>query len=415
MLKQFQIGSSRLSIESILLAMLVASLPFYLFISSLLLIVCTVVAIVGLIKHGKLGLSLVGGLSGVVVVYFVLECVGLLYTDSSNIGEGMFKLEKHLSFVMLPIIFYRLTISKEEKRWILLSFVGSCLLASIVCVVVNMYLSVRDYNTLFHQWQFSHSRLAEPIDMHPVYLSMYLCMSFFILLDMLHQPWFLITKTMQFIVVLVMVGFLVLIVQLGGRTITLGFGVIFMTMVLRNAWLKNSLRLLILALLVPALIAVLVILNPVVQTRFTDLLKNTANSNYGSYFARTNLWSPGWQVIQDNIWVGVGTGDGQAELDRQYQLDHYQDGLGMNLHNQYLETLLAGGIVGLVSMLIIFGFQLQTGLQRKDLLYIQFVILFLFGCITESMLSSNKGIVFFLLFSFIFYKSEQNDQSKTFE
>src|SRR6185503_3496218 len=94
---------------------------------------------------------------------------------------------------------------------------------------------------------------------------------------------------------------------------------------------------------IPVILLGFIFINPVVKTRFTDLAhKRAEGSNYGSYFARLDIWLPGLEAIKENIWLGVGTGDHQMEMNRKYEKYNYTEGvrLEFNIHNQYLHTIL---------------------------------------------------------------------------
>ena len=83
-----------------------------------------------------------------------------------------------------------------------------------------------------------------------------------------------------------------------------------------------------------------------------------------------------------------------------------------NAHNQYMQTMLGHGIPGLFCLLAIILLQLFEAFKRSDLLYLSFVLLFSMAGLTESMLNRNKGIMFFLVFSFVFYNSEMTSKNK---
>jgi O-antigen ligase len=141
-----------------------------------------------------------------------------------------------------------------------------------------------------------------------------------------------------------------------------------------------------------------------------DMMKMSyENSNYGSYFARWKIWEPGIEAIKEHPWIGVGTGDHQSELDKKFIEYNYFEGVGLfNMHNQYLQTLLTHGVVGLLILLSILFRQFRKAVLNRDSLYLSFLTLFSLGCLTESMLNRNKGFIFFVLFSFIFYKSSDS-------
>jgi O-antigen ligase len=68
-------------------------------------------------------------------------------------------------------------------------------------------------------------------------------------------------------------------------------------------------------------------------------------------------------------------------------------------HNQFLDTLLRLGFVGLIVLLACFAWPAYWAYQNKDFFYLAFLAVFLMICLTETAFELQKGIVFFSLFN----------------
>jgi O-antigen ligase len=395
----------------VILLLLVATLPFYLKISNVLVGLAAFVTVLNCFFLRRWDILKVDRLSVALGCYFLLEIVGLLYTEKTNLKIGFYTLDKHQGMILVPLIFSDLKLQWEAREKLLTGFVVSCVVASLICIGVNMYESITVYDKIFHEWLFSHHRISEPIGMHAVYFAMYLGLCVIIVLERLKEKYQRFSTGKVFLLILLLIYLLVVIVALGARTATAGLiGIVFVN-ILYYGYKQRSTKLYILAALIPLLFSAIIWLNPVVKIRFMDMLKSSyEKSNYGSYFARTHIWVPGWEAIRENIFFGVGTGDHQTELDKKYLKHNYTEGvrLKFNMHNQYLQTALNHGLVGVVLLLAIFYVQLKKSFRNKDALYLSFLVLFMVVCITEAMLVKNKGTVYFLVFSFVFYRSGRN-------
>ncbi len=118
---------------------------------------------------------------------------------------------------------------------------------------------------------------------------------------------------------------------------------------------------------------------------------------------RKVVWKSSLKLIKANVW-GYGTGDVKSVLAEQYikdgnvQAEHKH----LNAHNQFLQTTLAIGIFGLFVFmaLLLFPLFVLRGIQR--VVFVFFSLCFIILCLTESMLETQSGIVFFAFFySFI--------------
>jgi hypothetical protein len=86
-----------------------------------------------------------------------------------------------------------------------------------------------------------------------------------------------------------------------------------------------------------------------------DVYKNTGDANGHSLTQRFEYWKASWFIILENKWLGVGTGDLEQELFKQYDQMHSKLSIEYRLHphNQFLSIALCFGVVGLLWFLIV--------------------------------------------------------------
>ena len=137
---------------------------------------------------------------------------------------------------------------------------------------------------------------------------------------------------------------------------------------------------------------------------YTDLDKGTSKRNTSSANLRVIKWKSALEVFQSNFLVGVGTGDVNEELVKEYTRKNFYWGIRdkYNAHNQYLEIAIALGIVGLVVWLLNLAVPFYNSLIAKEYLYTEFIFIFSLSCLTESMLCAQKGVVFYAFFNSLF-------------
>src|SRR5688572_14980650 len=150
-------------LKSVGVVALAASLPLHVHISSVLIGTLAVLTVLKLVHDRRFPSEGITILSLGFVALFLLELIGLSYTEPSNLRLGFSTLEKHMSLVMIPFIFIDFFPTDQERRRILVGLVVTVVLASIVAVVSNVLISIDEYERFFHEWRFSHDRISEPI------------------------------------------------------------------------------------------------------------------------------------------------------------------------------------------------------------------------------------------------------------
>ena len=139
-----------------------------------------------------------------------------------------------------------------------------------------------------------------------------------------------------------------------------------------------------------------------------DITGDTFNS--ATY--RLAEWTCAADVIKENFWFGTGVGDNRQALWDAYAARGFKKGVEEKYiaHNQYIETMIACGLIGLIallSMLFYFGRQLFL---MGDFTSLACLLFLAFCLLTESMFERAWAITLFsVFFPLMLVTSQQKD------
>jgi len=357
------------------------------------------------------------------LLYYLILLIGMLYTD--DVSRGLVMLDKKIIFLAFPIIIATgRTLTSEALEFLKRSFVYSCSIVVLVCLVLAAYsffhgdpvenfdIRTNEHFMFFHPgawpiWPyFSYIQLAHWAGIHPGYLSMYLvfCMVILYTENYRTRAEWIMSSILGFIIVCVLA-------LLASRTATLAFfcSVIYI-LVRKNQ--EKQFKVYLPIVLSSALLGFLLWLIPVAKFRvieepmITKYKADTTVTNWNSVSYRLLEWQGSLSVIRANWLAGVGTGGNGKAMAHFYE--HYNGstlGLVLNAHNEYMQVWTESGLFGVISFLLC----LMVGLfpLRNDSSYGSFVIIFSLMCLTESMGEWQKGIAFFCLFQALFLGAER--------
>ncbi len=332
----------------------------------------------------------------IIVFFYLFHILGLLY--SANLKSSFFDLEVKLSLLIIPILLYASNNLYYEKRnLILYSFVFGNFIAAIICVMIVIV------NRMFYNNNYDFQYQSLSFFMHPSYFAMYLVFSIIIIANFIFKK----TSTKKIIIVInyfMILFFLYIIFLLSSRsgiisgfvTITT-FSLIFLTKKV-NTFYKISF----------VLIAVLFIFLTfkyngrvnygIKQLKETSL--NSGNQSIKTSNDRLLIWMSTLKIIKNNFWIGVGNGDVKEELTVVYKDKGLDEAITskLNVHNQFIETFVAQGIIGFVLLVLIFLIPFIIAIKEKNNILLLFIITIGINFLFESMLNTQAGVVFFTFF-----------------
>jgi O-antigen ligase len=116
---------------------------------------------------------------------------------------------------------------------------------------------------------------------------------------------------------------------------------------------------------------------------------------------RVLIWQAATEIIKDNFIFGVGTGDVKDVLLEKYKEKGMTGALSerLNAHNQFLQTFIALGLPGIILLLSSFIFPFILAFRKKNFIYIVFLVIVFINFLTESMLETIAGVLFYAFFN----------------
>lgn len=341
-----------------------------------------------------------------VVGFFIMHVVCLVYT--ADIRNGLSHIEMKLSMLAFPLIFTfcRHKISRADIEKVLLFFAGSMTVVSIIS------LAYAGYRYLYHQhiykqniFFFYYSDLVQPFDFSPSYYSMYVSFAALILVIFLIDNYVRL-KLWQLILGLTTAVFLSgFNVLLSARMPLIAFFIVLAYVVISRVRIRTLTGYAAVILGIVCILAFFALNRYTLRRVFTmDSLSYTIdNPDFKAWNAITTriaIWKTNAELLTDNWLLGVGRGDADHEVIEVYREHKYWFAFNgrFNLHNEYLQTIVSVGIVGLILLLMTFWLGLYRGYLNHNWFLIAFLLLVMLCFISESVLGRLKGVLFFSFF-----------------
>ena len=131
---------------------------------------------------------------------------------------------------------------------------------------------------------------------------------------------------------------------------------------------------------------------------------NHRDVNGHSLTMRFYYWRATVKVIQNNLFLGVGTGDLQQELNKIYQRNfpELKQEWYKHPHNQFLNFAATYGLIGLFILLVVLIYPILKLKPHLSPLYAVFYTLLIVSFFTEDTLESQAGMGFYAIFNSLF-------------
>ncbi|HOY48517.1 MAG TPA: O-antigen ligase family protein [Flavobacteriales bacterium] len=335
--------------------------------------------------------------------FYVYNVLGLIGTE--NYSKGFIHLEIKLSLFLLPwLIFARSDLNLSKKKLINQTFIGACLIYCIWLLGRSTFIYITKGQNEFSYELFSNG-------FHPSYLAMYLLLAIRLCYAEIQS-----IQTKLIIPYLLIIAVFVSCIVLLSSKINLFLLVFsflyffvegFIRAKRKTYWIYTAAAFI-------GIIAVSVFYNPSISERaersfqvFSNL--NTVDkSDTESNAARILIWQSAWTLMKEHP-MGVGVGDVNIELENQYRLDGFTgiESKKLNAHNQFLQTGVALGFPGLISLLLLFILPIISRNKRQSGILMYFLVICFVNALVEGILETQKGVVFFGFFYCLLLKEDE--------
>ncbi|AXT51972.1 O-antigen ligase domain-containing protein [Aquimarina sp. BL5] len=345
-------------------------------------------------------------------VFLLFHIIGLFYTE--NMGEALSLIKKRAPLFIIPIIFY-INYKKINYEKIGTYFTNGVTIAclftnfnSLYDIYINEY-GIDAFYTIYIRFVYEGYMFY---GIHPPYFGVIINISIVLIFKVVMIDHKITVLELLKIFVLVLNLFLVSSQMSVGvfLLITMIFFILSLKKYLKIIYLRSFLVISILALLL------IVINGKWISETIIEKLEITNRSNIvhrvnhlynKGDLTRYRNWESGAQVIKENPFFGVGTGDAVDEMQifRDKKTMIYKK--RMNSHNQYIEEMVRFGFLGGVFFLmLIFLLLFYT---FTDVVGFSIILIFVFSLFTESILNRQVGVVFFAFFiSYLVFRKQSN-------
>lgn len=342
----------------------------------------------------------------IMIVLYLIQVIGLLYTE--NLKTGFFILEKKIYIFLIPLLTLPLLQKVGEIRNQILKRIGFITLISslfLIGIATFRSLSLNDSQAFYFE-NFSQ--------IHYVYYAIYFSCGSLFLIDSLFDN-LIKTRTGVSVLIILYIYSLCILILVASKTGILAFGLA--SIILLYLKIPNK-KIFVFSIVIVLLSASIILyFNDTTRNRFTELSQNLSiltRDQLGDWSEETitglNMRLLFWKIAvvhswQDKLFItGTGTGDAQNYLDSLYTNPKYKrEGyVGWDSHNQWVFSFIQLGFISIAALALLYAYFLREAFQRKDIKLISFLIITLCFSMSESILESNKGIVFFsLLFTLL--------------
>ena len=335
------------------------------------------------------------------ILYYIILLLGMLWTENDSFGLS--KLENKLSFLLIPILLAISHFSISRKQ-----FMNVLLFSLLLSLLINYGLALHTSFTLAKSSVYDTLISANFSQlMHRSYYCNYLIIGCIVILDRMFKKEAIGLYLILFS--LFSIGVFQTLAKSGILTYFLLIPAFLFWQLLKTKQYRSILICLSGFVISIALLAK--IDNPI-KTRFQLIpaaLKNFESKNNPSIESNTSrllMWSTSIDVFKEFPFAGVGTGDYDDVLTKKNE-SYGNSGVAMhryNSHNQFLNTMVQLGLLGLVVLLMLFLNGFKMAYQQKNIIGLFTLSCFFLNFLFESFIESQAGIILFCLLTIaIFY------------
>ena len=354
------------------------------------------------------------------LVYYLLLIIALAYTHNLPAGLGHMQIKITLVFIPLALYYSNyLNVAFREK--VMPFYTLFMALSMVFCLgaATIRYSETHDPSVFFYY------ALISPFHHHAIQFSILAYIGLIYLLERLRKGKFILNKLLHFIAIIFFIFFILLLSSKMVISFSLFSLLFYAGLSIKKSYSRKRIFFLSVIVSFFALMLLMAVNNPV-SRRFKDIFEGNVSVieqrqfNPGEYFNGLQFRLLQWRLVTEILtehktWVkGVSPGDAQHLLDEKYRSMHMYLGdpagesqgfLGYNTHNEFLESVLQLGVVGLAVFLLIFTGCIQM-LFRSNCLEFWFVgTILLCYCFVESVFETQYGVLLFSFFPLFFYFS----------
>lgn len=358
-----------------------------------------VVTLIKIVAQRKLGNPSLNGTLRLVllgpVIYWALLAISLLWSNDTFMGLKL--LERTVVLFIFPLCFLLSDTSYLTERHLL--SIGEVLIVAICgaflyfIFMAGEKIAHGESFVSFYNDYFSHSRIGYR---HHSYIALYATVAMVSSYYELSSYWGKLRVGHRLFLIIslpVLISYIVLVNSRAGIMVA---GMMAIVCLLHFSIKKRS-------WMFGVGMAILIVITFWGSMRVFPSYKDRLSTTITNYSevekdGRIKLYKCNWAAYLKSPWIGYGIGDYRAVQVNTYKEYGFYDtaAIGYNAHNQYLESLMAAGIWGLLALLFFILSPLIVAFRRKQnrFLITSMVCIVAINLLFESMLERMMGLIF---------------------
>ncbi|NOX86131.1 MAG: O-antigen ligase family protein [Chlorobi bacterium] len=161
--------------------------------------------------------------------------------------------------------------------------------------------------------------------------------------------------------------------------------------------------------------------NPGLRTRIMKILmgyevyEKTGDPSGSSIMQRVEYLKASWYLLKKHFWLGVGTGDIEDSLIKQYKLmnSSLDTQFMFHAHNQFLSIFITFGVFGFLWFLFALIYPPIQLRRFSDYFFLTFFIIIIWSMLSDDTLETQAGVTLFAFFYTLFLFGKQKLNSGT--
>lgn len=344
---------------------------------------------------------------------FLIYLYSLIYTK--DIQAGIKLLTRLLPTILFPAIFLfnDKNILKTDRFDKITSLYCGAVFLGLIYLHIALFNKLYDPNINF--WDF-RQLIESKIKVHGTYLAMWVGFAIIVLVYKIRNKIAVKIKDKSILILLFLILYFFYWQYLIGARMPF-----FATIIICFAVLFRNIKNIIISVVILIVVSTIMVLKTDrIGERFERLKNYNLSFPEGKYEdnypnisneqIRNGIYFCSYETIKKEPVLGYGIGDVEVNLQSCYDntftnTDTYKV-TKYNSHNQYLNIILASGIIGLILFFLSNFYFLKIAFNRKLGMYISFLFFIFLNCCFENILSRHDGVIFFSFFnSLLFFKT----------
>lgn len=349
-------------------------------------------------------------------IFYLLQVVSLFYTH--NVDETIKHLRVKCGLILIPLTLCCSNfLNPGSVKKLMHSYTWVVASAMMYCfgIALYKYYFLQDGIETF----FYHA-LVTPFHQNAVQVSILLFLGMVYLLETGRKNSYIKSKLLHFILIFYLMFFILFLSSKLIIIFTAGYFLYYFIISFKKE--QKTILIAVASVITCIAIAFVLLTNNPVSKRFNEIINgdnglvSRQSFTPGIYFNglqfRLLQWRFVAEILEENhAWLmGVTPGDAQTLLDNKYLSTNMYVGennnggfLGYNTHNQFLQSTLQSGILGLLSFVLICITLVRLAVYRKNRLLSSAILLSMIFALNDSYFESQYGLILFTFFPLFFY------------